>query len=138
MRNKKRYVAIFAALIAVFVCVAVGCGKYSEVEGTYEMSSVSGNIGGIEIDESTYEYFRIILEANGKAKVQSKGTAQGSVAYEATGTFVYENGEIQVTATNGSVSTTEVYQYQDCVITYSVDTPQMKFTITLKKAEQTE
>lgn len=135
MKQKRWYVALLAALMAVVLCFSVGCGEYGEVAGTYEMRSISGNINGVTIDESYYEYFRIILKANGDGKVQSKGSAAGSVAYEAEGTFVYENGEIRFTTKNGSANTTEVYLYKDGVITYQADLPQMKFTLVLERAE---
>ena len=130
----KRLLPLFC-VIAMVIAVA-GCGgKYGEVAGTYELKSISGTISGVTVDESYYEYFRMILNANGDGTVQSKGTAAGSVAYEAKGTCVYEDGVIKFTTRSGAASTTEEYLYEDGVITYKVDMPQMEFTLVLERVQ---
>ena len=138
---KKFWVTIcmaFASLIALFSLAA--CADYSEVAGTYEMTSISGTINGVAVNKDMYEYFRIILEKNGNGTVQSKGTGVGTAAYEAKGTFTYsaEEGKIRLTTKNGSASVTEEYDYVDGVITYKVDAQGMKFTVKFTLVVETE
>ena len=126
----------FASLIALFSLAA--CADYSEVAGTYEMTSISGSKNGVSISTSSYEYFRIILNKNGKGTVQSKGSGIGAVEYEASGKFTYsaEDGKIRMTTKNGSASVTEIYDYADGVITYSVSAQGMSFTVKFERATQ--
>lgn len=132
---------ILAALAAVVLVACAACASpLKEVAGTYEMSSVSGSIGGITITKNSYEYFRIILDEQGNGTVQSKGKGVGAVAYEAKGTYTYEKeeGKIKMTTTNGSATATEEYNYADGVITYSVSMEQMNFTIKFTKVTAEE
>ena len=138
---KKIWISIclaFASLIALFSLAA--CADYSEIAGTYEMTEISGSYNGVQINKDMYEYFRIILTKRGKGTVQSKGSAVGSVAYEAKGTFTYsaEEGKIRMTTKSGGASVTEEYDYADGVITYKVDMQGIKFTIKLALVTETE
>lgn len=134
---KKNLKAVFFALLAmVALAVFAACGSNNaEVAGTYEMSSISGNISGIPVSTSNYEYFRIILEENGRGVVQSKGAGVGGASYEAEGTYTYGDGVIKFTASNGFASVTEEYEYADGVITYIVDNELMTFTVVFERVE---
>lgn len=130
---KTMFFAVLAAALMLFAFAACDNPANQEVAGTYELTSVSGNVNGVTISKNSYEYFRIILEANGNGTVQSKPAGVGAAKYEAKGTYVYEDGKIKMTTRNGSQSVTEEYDYADGVITYKVDTQGMKFTIKLTK-----
>ncbi len=129
-------------LTALAVCMAVvisACTpNYKEVAGTYEMVSISGEVNNITVSTDSYEYYTMILEANGKATVKSK--AKGGVSYEAHAKFSYKDGKIKLVTTNGSASVTEEMEYADGVITYIVDTEAIKLNIVLERAtgNQTE
>lgn len=128
-----------ACMLACLLLVAttcVACNKNAEVAGTYSMTSISGTINGVQVNKSMYEYFDMILEKNGDVTVRSKGSAVGSPAYEAKGTYVYEDGKIKVTTKNNGASITEVYDYEDGVITYTINAQGMSFSITLEKVEK--
>ena len=127
-------------LVSLSLCLALCLGLAAcaaklpdDVAGHYKMSAVSGTVGGVSISMDSYEYFELILEKDGSATVRSKGAGAGASAYEAKGTAVYEDGKIKLTTTSGSSSVTEEYAYSDGVITYSVDTDAMTFTITFTK-----
>ncbi len=122
---------------AIMLFAVVGCSNANkEVAGTYEMDTISGTMGGIEIDKSYYEYFRLILDEDGTGTVQAKGSGVGGVSVETKGTYVYEDGKIKLTTKNGAMSTTEEYDYADGVITYHMEAQGVNFTITLKRVEE--
>lgn len=138
---KKFWVTIcmaLASLVALFSLAA--CADYSEVAGTYEMTSISGTVNGVSVNKNMYEYFRIILTKNGRGTVQSKGSGVGTAAYEAKGTYTYsaKDGKIRFTTRSGLATATEEYDYADGVITYTVDTQDMNFTIVLTLVTETE
>ncbi len=125
---------LFALLTTLMVFAFVGCSSdTSEIAGTYEMTSVSGTINNVAINESSYEYFRIIITDNGKGTVQSKAS-NGGTPYEAKGSCKYKDGKIYMTTGSGFQKVTEVYDYADGEITYSLDTDSMKFTIKFQRA----
>lgn len=139
---KRKITLIMTALVLCLTCAfgLAACSDYSEIAGTYEMTSISGTINGVTVNKNMYEYFRIILTKNGKGTVQSKGAGVGAVEYEAKGTFTYseEDGKIRLTTRNGSASVTEEYDYADGVITYKVSAQGMKFTVKFARAQDTQ
>lgn len=130
---KKVLVSLCLCLALCFGLAACAAKLPDDVAGHYKMSAVSGTVSGVTITMDSYEYFELILEKDGSATVRSKGVGAGAIAYEAKGTAVYEEGKIKLTTTNGSSSVTEEYTYDDGVITYSVNTQGMNFTITFTK-----
>lgn len=134
MRKLLRAAMVAAVFSLIFGLAA--CRHYDEVAGTYEMTSITGTVNGQPISEENYEYFRIILNANGSGLVQSKGAAEGSEPYEADGTFRYKDGMIRFNSRTGIFSVTEEYAYADGVITYSYEDEEMSFTIVLTRVEQ--
>lgn len=134
--KKALKITLTAILSLLIMFTFAGCNNTSEIAGTYEMTSIQGTVGGISINKSSYQYFRIIIDDKGNGTVQSKGAGIGGVAYEAKGTVTYKDGVIKMTTKNGSASVTEEYQYADGVITYTVDNEQMKFTLVLTRVEE--
>ncbi len=106
----------FIFIITLFSCVLslASCSfinklfsddKYKEEAGTYELYYASG-----AISKSNYDYWRIILEADGSCTVESKG-AGNSQTYSATATFEIEGDKIKIYTKNGSATITEEYDY---------------------------
>ena len=124
MKKLKVSLQVFfiAILVALFTLSFAACGSAdtSEVAGTYEMTSISGTIGGVSVNKSMYAYYRIIISEDGKATVQSKG-AYGGEAYEAKGTCSYKNGVITLKSGSGFTASTEKMDYADGVITYKME-----------------
>lgn len=133
MKNSLKFILV-TVLTVLTAVMFVGCSNYSEVAGTYEMTSVTGTVSGITVSTSSYEYFTIILDANGNGTVKSKGV--GGSAYEAKGKYTYKDGKITMTTSNGFSSVSEEYDYADGVITYTVNNDQMKFTLVLTRVEE--
>lgn len=137
---KKSIKILLLAMLATIVAIAFAAcgGKYADIAGTYEMTSISGKISGVNLSPSYYEYYRIILDADGNATVQAKGSGTGGIIYEAKGTFTYEDGEIKLTSKNGGISVTETMAYEDGVITYELVNAQMDIRIVLERADKAE
>ena len=128
----KKFITIILGVVLCFACLAMATsceskdkdkkGKINkEVVGVYEMVSVSGTINQngyiTNLDKSLYEYYRITLNADGSAVVESKG-ALSSAIYEAEGTWEWSNGKIKMKSTVSGVTTVEVMDWEDGVITY--------------------
>lgn len=130
-------------LICVFLITALcvsfaACNKnLKEVAGTYELDEVSGyvinNGQRIDISNDSYEYFTLTLDKKGNATVKSKG-AGTTVTVEASGEYTYKDGKISLTTTQGGLSVTEIYDYADGYITYTIDNPSVgSFNIKFKR-----
>lgn len=131
---KKFFSAVALTVLTVILALsASGCAKYKEVAGTYELISLSGQIYNVNITENSYEYYTIILEADGKATVKSK--AKGGAAYEASATFTYEDGKISMITKDGSASVTEEMDYEDGIIKYEMDTGGMKLKMVFERVD---
>lgn len=136
---KKTWKAIvLSAVSALMILMLVACADPSlkEVEGTYEMTSISGTISGQQVNKDMYEYYRIILDGKGKATVQSKVT--GGSSYEAEATYKYKDGKLELITQNGAAKVTEEMDYEDGVITYKVNMESMNFTIVLTRVQESD
>ena len=136
MKKKLVFVALAMLMLCVVSLAACVDPSLKEVEGTYEMTDISGTMSGIEVTPDMYEYFRIILDGKGNGKVQSKGKGIGTAEYEAEGTYTYKDGKIKFTTKNSAIRATEIYDYADGVITYTLNQGDVNFTITLKRVEK--
>ena len=76
MKKILSFVLIVSMLLTCMVVFA-SCDTSSKVAGTYEMVSVTGSLTyqgeTIALDEDLYDYYRITLEKDGTALVESKG-----------------------------------------------------------------
>ena len=102
----KKLLAIILTVVACTFClgVATSCdGTKSKIAGTYEMVSIEGTLvyegQTTQLDKSLYEYYRIVLEKNGKARVESKA-ASNSTLIEADGTWEWKNKKIRLKSTS--------------------------------------
>ena len=140
-KNMKKFLKITAVVLVALTMTAmlVACGQdYSEVAGTYEISTLTGEVNGVHVTQDNYEYFRIILTKDGNATVESKASG-GGAEYKATGTFTYADGKIALTTRNGSVSVTETYDYEDGKIRYKVSQNGMSLDMLfVKKVENAD
>ena len=128
---KKKLAIILVAVLALTVVCLTACTDPSlkEVEGTYELTSITGGESlGVTVD--AYDYFRIILDGKGNGTVEFK-VAGLSLKQSSTGKYKYKNGQIEFTVKNGSTSATETYDYADGVITYVMEMPNGYSTINI-------
>ena len=79
---------------------------YEKEAGVYNLYSMTG------LDMSLYEYYRIILNADGTCVVESKA-AGVSQLYSATATYSITDGKISIVTVSGPTSITEIYDYVD-------------------------
>ena len=79
---------------------------YEKEAGVYNLYAMTG------LDMSLYEYYRIILNADGTCVVESKG-AGASQLYSSTATYSIADGKISIVTVSGATSITEVYDYVD-------------------------
>ena len=128
----KKFITIILSMVLCFACLAMATsceskdedkkGKIKkEVVGVYEMVSVTGTVvqnGYVtNLDKSLYEYYRITLNSDGSALVESKGTSSSAI-YELEGTWEWSNGKIKMKSKVSGITTVEVMDWEDGVITY--------------------
>lgn len=105
-----------------------------EIVGTYEMTSINGKILGVQIQMADFKYYRLILDEDGNAFEQINLSGIGNLSdSDSTATYVYENGKIKVSSELGSVSGTDIYDYDDGVLTLIVKKDRLNFTVVLEK-----
>lgn len=107
--------------------------KYNaKYAGTYEMISISGQMTmhgqTTEITKDLYDYYRIVLEEDGSAKVQSKGKAN-TTAVEIEGTWEYSDGKILLKSSNSGITTIEEMLWEEGKITYSASQSGAEYAI---------
>ena len=131
----KRILSVILVLVLTLsmALTLASCSK-SKYAGTYEMVSISGemiyNGQTTKLDEDLYDYYRIILKSNGKAKVESKGKGSTSV-YEADSTWSYSNGKINLKTVTNGYSVVEKMDWEDGVITYVASQTAQGMTINM-------
>ena len=132
----KKFITILISVIMCFACLsmATSCDEKDdekdkakinkEAVGVYEMVEISGTInqGGYvtTLDESLYDYYRITLSEDGSALIESRGNGM-STGIEATGTWEWDDGQIKVKSKQSGVTTVEVMDWEDGVITYEAN-----------------
>ena len=120
-----------AAMSTIFILSLSACGN-AKYAGTYEMISISGQmtVNGqtTEITKDLYEYYRIVLEKDGSAKVQSKGKAN-TTAVEVEGSWEYSDGKIILKSSNSGINTIEEMLWEEEKITYSARQSAAGYTI---------
>ena len=128
----KKIITIIVSVIMCFACLAMvtSCDSKDKDEktkinkeavGVYEMVSISGTLvqnGYVtQLDESLYEYYRITLNTDGSAFVESKGRGV-TTAVEAEGTWEWDDGQIKLKSRTLGISVVETMDWEDGVITY--------------------
>ena len=104
---KKILVMIFTLLLTLTIsgCNLLENDKYAEYAGTYELYEASG-----AISMSSFDYYRIILKADGTCVIESKAS-MNSQEYHADATFDIADGKIKIYSKSGSTTVTETYDY---------------------------
>ena len=146
MKIFNKIILLLVCLLTI-ACVCVACNKTpnqndssttsssqenNSIVGKYSLSSISGTIENKDVDESMYEYFEIILNENGLGTIRSKGT-NGGEEYEASGSYTYENGQVNIVIEENGVAFTEKYEYKDNKLYYTMQAPNINFTVVLAK-----
>ena len=114
MENQtKKKVIIFIFVMLVSAAAVFGflkyrdSVKYKEYAGTYEMYAAYGSVS-----LNDYEYYRIILEADGDCIVESKGKGI-SQEIRATATYEIKDNKIYIYSNTYGIKVTEIYDYID-------------------------
>lgn len=97
-------------LILVMMLLGIvigGCekNKYKEYSGTYNLYFM---VGDLQLND--FEYYRIILEADGDCIIESKGRGN-SQNYRAEATYDINQFQIKIYTKNGNSTITEEYLY---------------------------
>ena len=135
-------IALISLLLVVLIVASVALTACANMQyaGTYEMVSISGTVTAngqtTTLNNNLYEYYRLILKANGKATVESKASASG-LAVELDGTWKYKDGQIHVTTENMGIKVVDMMDIEGDTITYTTNQQaqgiQISFSIVLKK-----
>ncbi|MBQ2717074.1 MAG: hypothetical protein IJF75_00570 [Clostridia bacterium] len=127
-------VMLVVALSLSCVLMLSACGKNSQVAGTYEMVSISGTVTmngqTVTLSEGLYDYYRIILNDDGTAKVESKGAGNTSVI-EQEGTWEYEDNKVKLRSTTSGITVVEEMDWEDGTITYVANQSAQGMTISM-------
>ena len=107
MKNISKVLAVL--LLIVMMVTFVGCTPYVEEAGVYECYEIK--IGGSNAMYQ-FDYYRIILYADGTCIVWSKGVKQEGF-YRAKATFSIRNNKIKIVSKQGFTRATEIYDYID-------------------------
>ena len=143
----KKILSLMLVVILAFGCVfaLASCGEKSgsEITGVYELESIEGTMSyngeTVELDESLYEYYRITLEKDGTALIESKAAGSTGVRIEEEGTWEYEDGKLELKSSPQGITVVEEMEWDDGVITYTTEQYSggisMSFTMVLKKVD---
>ncbi len=129
---RKILVLIMTVATSMIFILSLSACENAKYAGTYEMISISGqmtmNGQTTEITKDLYEYYRIVLEEDGSAKVQSKGKAN-TTAVEMEGSWEYTDGKIILKSSNSGINTIEEMLWEKGKITYSASQSGAGYTI---------
>ena len=138
----KKILSLILVTVLLLSCVSVlsSCGTKAKIAGTYEMVSISGTITQngqtVNLDEDLYEYYRLTLNKDGSALVESKGKNNTSKV-EQEGEWDYEDGVIKLKSVQMGITVVEEMEWDDGVITYEAKESgqgmSVNMKITLKK-----
>ncbi|MBE5742780.1 MAG: hypothetical protein E7360_05670 [Clostridiales bacterium] len=141
----KKLLAIILSVVTCFACLSLvsSCGNNSKFVGTYEMVSITGtmtyNGQTTQLDESLYEYYRITLNKDGTALVESKGNNTTS-KIENEGTWEYKNNKVRLKSTQAGITVVEEMDWEDGVITYVANQSgqgmEISMNLVLEKVEE--
>ena len=140
----KRVFVLVLGLVLTLSCLLSlsACTMESKIAGTYEMVSVSGTLtyNGVttELGEDLYDYYRITLNRDGTALIESKG-ADSTAKIEEEGTWEYEDDLIKLKSRPSGITVVEEMEWKDGVITYEAEQSgqgmAIKMTLILEKQE---
>ena len=129
---RKILVLIMTVAMSMIFILSLSACEITKYAGTYEMISISGQMTmygqTTEITKDLYEYYRIILEEDGSAKVQAKGKAN-TTAVEMEGSWEYSDGKILLKSSNSGINTIEEMLWEEGKIIYSTSQSGADYTI---------
>ena len=130
----KRILSLALGLVLALGCFVIlpSCGMERKIAGTYEMVEISGTLTmngqTVELDEDLYDYYRITLNKDGTAEIESKG-AGSTLKVEEEGTWEYEDDVIKLKSKPSGITVVEEMEWDDDVITYEAEQSAQGMTI---------
>lgn len=122
----KKIVSLALVLMMILTCTVAfaSCNNNKEVAGVYEMVSITGTItqnGQVQqLSTDLYEYYRITLNEDGTAKIESKAPNSSQKLSE-DGTWELDGEELLLTSAPQGISVVEIMTLKDGTITYVVE-----------------
>lgn len=140
----KKFLSLLVIIALCLGCTAMitACDKEKEEEenvekeiaGTYEMTDISGSIvyngETTTLSKDLYDYYRIIFNEDGTAKVESKG-AGTTAKVEQDGTWKWTGEKLELRSENSGVTVVEEMEWNDGVITYTANQSAQGMTVTM-------
>lgn len=128
---------MFKKVSIVFLCVLAtislsACSKYKEEAGTYEMTSISG-----DVTMSMFKEYKIVLKANGKFEINASYTTT-TQTYNAKGTFDIKDGKINLYTKNGALTITETYDFDGETIKMNASADGISFYAVFTKVKDSK
>jgi len=133
----KKILSLILVTVLLLSCVSVlsSCGMKAKIAGTYEMVSISGTITQngktVNLDEDLYEYYRLTLNKDGSALVESKGKNNTSKV-EQEAEWDYKDGVIKLKSVQMGITVVEEMEWNDGVITYEAKESGQGMTVNMK------
>jgi len=141
----KKTLSLLLATVMLLGCLCLSaCGDDTakKIAGTYEMDSITGSmtVSGqtVSLTKDLYEYYRIILNEDGTARVESK-SPNSTTKVEEDGTWTWENNVLKLKSSPNGISVVEEMEWEENKITYkaeqSADGMSLSMTLVLVKKE---
>ena len=133
----KKILSLILVTVLLLSCVSVlsSCGMKAKIAGTYEMVSISGTITQngktVNLDEDLYEYYRLTLNKDGSALVESKGKNNTSKV-EQEAEWDYKDGVIKLKSVQMGITVVEEMEWNDGVIIYEAKESGQGMTVNMK------
>lgn len=140
MKKMKKLYRITALLIAAISISVFGVAckssskKYSEVAGTYVLLEAKANDTAVNV-KAVFEYYNVILEANGNARVENKLKSDKNIGTETVIKCKYDyiGGYVKLTTEIGNISTTEYLELKDQKLYYNINFNDSTVTLILRR-----
>lgn len=128
---------MFKKVFIVFLCVLAtifltACSKYKEEAGTYELTSISG-----DVTMSMFKEYKIVLKADGKYEINASYTTT-TQTYNAKGTFDIKDGKINLYTKNGAQTITETYDFDGETIKMNASASGISFNAVFTKVKDSK
>ena len=128
---------MFKKVLFIILCLSTtifltSCSKYKDEAGTYELTSISG-----DVTMSMFKEYDIILKANGNFEINASYTT-ATQTYNAKGTYDIKDGKINLYTKNGSQTITETYDFDGNTITMVASSGGLSFNAVFTKVKDSK
>lgn len=128
---------MFKKVLFIILCLSTtilltSCSKYKDEAGTYELTSISG-----DVTMSMFKEYDIILKANGNFEINASYTTT-TQTYNAKGTYDIKDGKINLYTKNGSQTITETYDFDGNTITMVASSGGLSFNAVFTKVKDSK